>query len=375
MRHRILISLMVIILAPMVIYAQKDTIEFKKKLDKLFDVTDAPGAAVLVSKGDETIFAYYNGLKNLETREPIGRGTHFRMASITKQITAHAIYSLVQKGKIQASTLITEIFNDLPLEFAAIRIEHLLQHSAGLPDYEDMIPKEQKEQLSDQDVLNLIIRRPKLKFPPGDQFRYSNTGYCVLALIVQKVSGISFAEYVKENLFKPINIQEGLIYTPQSKIVDRAFGYHPIRSKYLYADQSITSATQGDGGAYLSQAEIQKWCNFITYSISTDSVYRNLHNNGMKVNHSVSYQLGLFKITDENKNIHLFHSGESTGFQNILYIDVNNDLSITILTNRDDFIISQMFDELLSFYGRNLVMQKNLGKSTFIWLSDVYMGY
>ncbi|MGO3192764.1 MAG: serine hydrolase domain-containing protein [Sphingobacterium sp.] len=374
MRSPLLINLIAVILVPIFTQAQKNTSDLEATLDQLFINPNIPGAAILVSQQGETIFSYYNGLKNIETGEHVGPNSHFRMASVTKQITARAIHSLIQQGKIQATSSITEILDNLPEEFFSVQVRHLLQHSSGLPDYEDFIPKDQKKQLSDHDVLDLIIENPKLQFCPGDRFKYSNTGYCLLALIVEKVSRNTFAQYVRETLFKPIDIHDGLIYTPHSKIIDRAIGYHLEGADCAYADQSITSATQGDGGAYLATQEMQKWCRLITSSLHRDSDYRNQFNAGMQVKNNIRYQLGLFNFSDTDHHLHVFHSGESTGFQNIVYMDVHNKFSIIVFTNRDDFIVSKIFDALLAFYGRDHVMREQLGEPTFLWLNKVYSG-
>lgn len=361
-------------MVPCLTNAQKNILDLKKNLDELLNVANSPGAAVLVSKEGKTIFSYYNGLRSLEKQQPIGQHTHFRMASVTKQITAHAIYRLVKEGKLEISTSMTEIFDNLPDEFNSIQIKHLLQHSSGLPDYEYMIPEKRTEQVSDQDVLDIIVQRPKLKFQPGQRFRYSNTAYCILALIIKKVSGLTFADYVKKELFEPINITEALVYTPQARILDRAYGYHPVGAHYNYADQSITSATQGDGGAYLAPLEMQKWCQFLIDRFPKDNDYTKLFNNGMQVKDHVRYQLGLFNFVDKYGHFHLFHSGESTGFQNIIYVDIHNKFSIIVFTNRDDFIVSKLFDEILSFYNRDNLMKTYLGESAFSWLNKIYSG-
>lgn len=374
MKAQIIISLITIILATSSCGIQMNTKKLPTQLDALLSGSNNPGAAILVTKEGKTVFSYYRGATQLDVGKPISENTHFRMASLTKQLTAHAIYNLIKTGELSPKTYISEILPNWPDEFKSIQIHHLLEHSSGLPDYEENIPVDQVNQLSDNDVFELTLQNPTIKFPAGHQFSYSNTGYCLLALIVKKISHESFANYVKENLFVPIDINDGLIYDSGSEIIERAYGYHPDSLGYIYADQSITSATQGDGGAYMSTLEMQKWHQYIANQINDHSAYRLFYNNGKHVKDNINYQLGLFNFRDKDKNLHLFHSGESTGFENITYLDVKEKLSIIVFTNRDDQIVSSLFEQILTSFAPKSPIRKQLRRPTFLWLNKIYSG-
>ncbi|VTP97042.1 serine hydrolase domain-containing protein [Sphingobacterium daejeonense] len=123
-------------------------------------------------------------------------------------------------------------------------------------DYEGLIPVNQKDQLSDLDVLKIIEPLDSVYFQPGSKWRYSNTGYCLLALIIEKVSGKNYSNYVNEKIFSVFGMRNSLVYNPEDKISNRAFGYHLQNDKFRFADQSLTSATKGDGGVYTSAGRI-----------------------------------------------------------------------------------------------------------------------
>jgi CubicO group peptidase (beta-lactamase class C family) len=129
-----------------------------------------------------------------------------------------------------------------------ITIRNLLQHTSGLIDYEDLIPDSATAQVLDRDVLQMMMARDSTYFPPGSAFRYSNSGYAVLAMIAEKISGQSFAAFLKDNIFKPLGIEtirwleEGISTVPNG-LSDIMRG-----DSVVFSDQSPTSAVLGDGG-------------------------------------------------------------------------------------------------------------------------------
>jgi CubicO group peptidase (beta-lactamase class C family) len=157
-----------------------------------YAVPGSPGASVLVARGDAILYAKAFGLADLERRTPVRWATKFRLASCTKQFTAAAILILESKGRLALDDSASKYLPELPPYAKDVTIRQLLTHSGGLPDYEDLIPKERTTQVSDRDALLLMASAKALLFPAGSQFRYSNTGYALLALIVEKVSGQSF---------------------------------------------------------------------------------------------------------------------------------------------------------------------------------------
>lgn len=344
-----------------------------KTLAKYYANEKEPGIAVAVSQHGHIRYRYAVGTANLETKQKITEKTHFRMASVSKQVTAQAICRLFAQGKLKLTDTLGFFFENLPAALHRITVDQLLQHRSGIMDYEALIPAGRAVQVSDEDVLNYIRQTDTLYFPAGSRFRYSNTGYCLLALIVEQVSKESFAAFVKKNLFQPNGILDGIVYTADALIPNRAFGYHLKKDAVIFADQSVTSATQGDGGVYLSTLEYHRWADFLLHkSFQETNIGHLLEQESFPVKDGVSYHLGWF-IYPIDGNTLFFHSGESTGFHNIVYLDKKKDLVITLFSNRDDLVIATAFDALLDVLQLDKPMDKTgQNQSVFGWLNAVY---
>lgn len=332
----------------------------------------APGVACEISQNGHTVYRYAIGRADLKEKRAITSSSHFRLASVSKQVTAQAIYTLVIQKRLKLDDQLSHFFENFPVALRGITIEQLLQHTSGIWDYEELIPKDRKDQVSDRDVLNYIKQTDRLYFPSGSQFRYSNTGYCLLSLIIEQVTKQSFASFVKDQLFEPMGISKGLVYEQGKTVDERVYGYHPAEGSYLFADQSVTSATQGDGGVYLSADEYHKWANFLLKDRLLDSgVEHLLDQMASPVKDGIAYHFGWF-IQKKAGNKILFHSGESTGFHNVVYIDMQKGLVISLFSNRDDFMIGEAFDAILKTMDISKPVSNAPSISTFAWLNGVY---
>ncbi len=236
-----------------------------RKLDALFSLLadkNSPGVAVLVRSHGGVIFQRGYGIRDARTRAPIDEHTNFRLASVTKQFTAMAVMLLVHDGKLQLDQRLTGIFPDLPAYSGAIAIRHLLTHTSGLPDYEDLMGPgwSPVHQIQDGDVLELLQHQSASKFAPGTSWDYSNSGYVMLGLIVAKVSGEPFAEFLRRRIFAPLHMDGTLLYVKGgNSVANRAYGHSKGAGSFEETDQSSTSATQGDGGVYSNLADLAKW--------------------------------------------------------------------------------------------------------------------
>ena len=225
-----------------------------------FNKPDVPGASVAVIKDGKIVFKKGYGLANLETGEKAADYTNYRLASVTKQFTAMCILILKEQGRLNLETKLTEIFQDFPDYGEKITIKNLLQHTSGLIAYESLMPEGQTEQVHDNDVLEMMKTQDSTYFEPGESYRYSNSGYALLAMIVEKISGKSFADFLKENIFDPLGMENTIAYEKGiSTVKRRAFGYKKGESGFEDSDQSSTSAVLGDGGIYTSVMDYYKW--------------------------------------------------------------------------------------------------------------------
>lgn len=180
---------------------------------------NSPGVAVLLVKDGRKLFERGYGLRDLHSAAKIDSRTNFRLASCTKQFTAMAIMLLVHDGKLRYEQKLTDVFPDFPSYGKSISIRNLLNHTGGLPDYETLMeqPKNKRKwnedhQIQDAEVLAVLEQTDHGMFPPGTQWYYSNSGYVVLGLVVAKVAGQPFPEFLRERIFTPLKMNNTVAY-------------------------------------------------------------------------------------------------------------------------------------------------------------------
>src|SRR5438477_12990320 len=198
--RRVLLSLT--LLTPFVSNSPASSADVAPQVDAIFKPLLAPGSpgfAVGVMQNGKLLFARGYGLADLAAKAPITPATDFRLASVTKQFTAMAVMLLVREGKLRYEQTLSEIFPEFPQYGSKITVRHLLNHTSGLRAYEEIYDKQTAgtspdniPQLHDADVLRILEQQTSGSFAPGERWEYSNSGYSVLATIVERVSGISF---------------------------------------------------------------------------------------------------------------------------------------------------------------------------------------
>ena len=313
----------------------------QKSIDDImsaYQSSDKPGASVLVFKDDKIIFKKGYGVSNVSTQEKITQNTNFRLASVTKQFTAMSILLLVQKGRLKLEDPLKKYFPSFPVYGKDIKIKHLLTHTSGLMDYEDLIPPTQAVQLHDTNCLQLMYKANGLYFTPGAQYKYSNTGYAILALVVEKISGQDFGVFLKENIFKPLKMKYSVAFEEgKSTIPNRAFGYSMDNGSWVETDQSLTSAVLGDGGIYTNTIEMTQWIKalwdykLLGSEMQIQSWTRKKLNNGAPIEYGYGWHV------EDYKNItHPHHGGSSIGFRNQLLLFPEQKLMVILLTNRNE---------------------------------------
>ncbi len=303
-----------------------------------FNQSSQPGLAVGVSQNGKTIYKKGFGLADVDSMRIINSATNFRIASLTKQFTAMSIMFLKDQGVLNYNDTLKSLFPEFPSYANFITVKHLLQNQGGLKDYEDLIPASQVEQLVDHDVLQILSRQQETQFLPGSQYRYSNGGYVLLSLIVNRLSGLTFPEFLKQKIFQPLGMKSSVAFeSGVSTVSNRAYGYSPIESGFHQTDQSITSATIGDGGIYSSIDDLLLWERELLYPTIVkeetlkEAFLPGLLNDGS----STSYGFG-WMISKFHRHPRIGHTGSSIGFRAAIQRYVAHGVAIIILSNRSD---------------------------------------
>ena len=327
----------------------------EQTVDKLFQKFsgDAPGAAVMVVKDGRPVLAKGYGMANLELRIPCTTNTNFRLASVTKQFTAMSILILSERGKLSLDDKITKFFPEFPACGKEITVRHLLTHTSGVIDYEDVIPEGTTIPVSDRDALLLLLKQNKTNFPPGSEFRYSNSGYALLALIVESASGQKFATFVRENIFRRLGMKNSLAYEQGiSAVPNRAIGYQHKAGKFEWSDQSLTSAVLGDGGVYSSVADLFQWDQAL---YSEKLISRKLLQDAFTIHSAKSdfkgsgYGYGWY-VGESRGTQHIWHYGSTCGFSTKIERFPQKKLSVIVLTNLRNAQLDDIINKVIDLY-------------------------
>jgi CubicO group peptidase (beta-lactamase class C family) len=303
-----------------------------------YDRPDAPGVSVIVIKDGKVLYKKGCGLANVEARIPNTTRTNFRLASLTKQLTAMAILILAEREKLSLDGRLIDFFPDFPVYGRDITVHHLLSHTSGLPDYAAHIPALQKEQLRDHDVLHILKQQKSGDFPPGSKFAYSNSGYVLLGLVVEKVSGQTFARFLDENIFQPLGMFDTVAHEEGiSTVKNRAYGYEPVEKDFRRRDQSVTSATLGDGGVYSSVEDLYRWDQalYTNKLVSITTLNQMFTPEQFGNRQQSSYGMGWF-IDTAGGFRQVSHGGTTVGFRNQILRLPDEKFTVVVLMNRSD---------------------------------------
>ncbi len=320
--------------------------EFASKIDALFEplaTQNSPGVSAMVIHRGQTIYARARGLANLEERIPASIGTNYRLASLTKQFTAMASLILTEKRLLTLEERLTDVFPEFPVYGRQVLIRHLLTHTSGLIDYEDIVPKGTSIPVLDQDVLRLLMTQDKTYFVPGTSYRYSNSGYALLALAVEQRSGLTFARYLKQHIFSPLRMTNTLAYEQGLSIVPmRAYGYSPDGNSFKRTDQSLTSSVLGDGGIYSSLADLYKWDQalYADRIVHHKTIQQAFTAATVTDKKGINYGFGWF-IGEYRRMKEIWHYGETVGFRTRISRFPKDQFTVILLANRSDALLDE----------------------------------
>ncbi len=348
---------------------------------------DQPGFAVLIRYGGRNAYKRAEGVRDLSSKAKIDARTNFRLASFTKQFTAMAIMLLVHDEKLRYDQTLAELFPDFPAYGKSITVRNLLNHTSGLPDYEDLMDAVEKvkgplwsaeKQIQDDEVLKLLKQEEHVKFAPGTSWSYSNSGYVVLGIIVAKASGKSYGEFLQQRIFAPLKMNHTVIFQKgKNEIAHRAYGHSKEKELFKETDQSSTSATLGDGAIYSNLEDLAKWDDALrNHTLLSEKEFQpaltpvklndgsdprwplepnddNLHP-GKPVSYGFGWFLDPFESVlgaSNGRHPRMWHTGSTMGFRTVIERFTEGDgLTVIILCNRTDLDPEKLALQIASYY-------------------------
>lgn len=307
--------------------------------------------SILVAKNGTIVYEAYTGWANHQKGDSINAETPMQIASTTKTFTGGAILQLVQEGKLQLSDSLGKFFPGFP--YPGISVKMLLNHRSGLPNYLYYLEGglwDKKQYLTNTDVLNtLMTLKPGRSSNPDTRFQYCNTNYVLLALIVEKMSGQSFPQYLKENIFEPLGMTHSFVYQPNDTAV-HTVSYNAGGGMW---GMDYTDGPYGDKNVYSTPRDLLKWDqalygNKLISKALLDSAFTP-YSNERPGQHN--YGLGFRLLMLENGKKVIYHNGRWHGFNSAFSRLPEEKATIIILGNRYRSSIYTVARKAYNFFG------------------------
>ena len=314
--------------------------ELTKTIDSILSELykpDEPGAAVIITKNGESIFRKGYGLANLELGIPIEPHMVFRLGSITKQFTAVSILMLYEQGKLDLEDEITKYLPDYPTHGHKITIEHLLHHTSGIKSYTntDECMENITVDLTVEKMIDTFKYQP-MEFAPGEKYNYNNSGYFLLGAIIEKISGMTYIEFLQKHIYEPLGMKNSYYEMPNLIIPGRAAGYMKVdegfeNCVYLsmtqpYAAGSLASSVD-DMAIWDEALYTEKLVKQETLKKAWTSAKLN---NGEEIGYGYAWAVANFQDTNL-----VMHGGDIPGFSTEGFRFPDDHIYVAILTNRE----------------------------------------
>lgn len=317
------------------IFYQEKTAKIDSVIRTIADKNHFNGNILVAYKGNCIIKESF-GYADLYKKEELTTESVFQLASLSKQFTAMAIMILKEQGKLNYDDSVTMHIPDFP--FKKITIRMLLNHTSGLPNYMWVTEKLWKENRIpyNDDIIELLKKsNTPLYFTPGRKFDYSNTGYVILASIVEKVSNKHFSNFMEEEVFLPLGMENTFVYSASFKNrKDKLKGYSIRGKRYRIVDETINDGTVGDKGVYSTLDDLFKWDQSLYDNVLVSKETLDEALSGFKIRNkfNVNYGFG-FRLTERNDKKVAYHHGRWNGFRTSIYRFVEDSNTIIILNH------------------------------------------
>lgn len=337
---------------------QPDSAWLMQNIDSLISQSlpsNAPGGAIAIVSGEKILYQKAFGLMSMEYQLPNTSHTLFNLASVSKHFTAFCVLLLEKEGKLKLTDDIRNYLPDLPDYKDTVTISQLIHHTSGIASSDNLrlfagLPFEAPWDADDE--MDIISRYSQLNYKPNSEGNYSNSGYFLLAKIVEKVSGMSFSDYLTYHVFEPLGMNESFVYDCPGKIIQgKATGYKRVESNYMRMNTEGESV-YGSTNLYCSLNDITIWMqNLLNPSVGDKELVSRLYypshylNNGDIMNYAfglnIRYYKGL-KIAD--------HAGYAMGFRSQIMIFPKNNLAIVTLSNNESIDNYSLITKIADLY-------------------------
>ncbi len=346
-----------------ILFSQSDAILTGAEIGKLMDKLHQNGqfnGTVLVADNGKVLYKGAHGYGDFETKRKLVIESPCYLASVSKQFTTMAIMILNEKGKLNYDDPLTKYFPEFPDYAKNVTIRQMMEHTSGVANHYDL--GIYKPGLTNEDVLQALIKQENLNFTPGEKYSYSNGAYVLLSMIVEKISGQPFSTFMKKNIFAPLEMENTCVFdknTPAMK--NRAIGYTPAWTKEDYEIY-----TTGAGGMYSTVEDLFKWDQalytdkLISKKTLEEAFTSAKLNDGSETGYGFGWGIG--ENEDGGKIVR--HSGGLNGFRTFIERDLQHKRTIILLTNNGSTYLNGVLDAIRNIQnGKAYEMPKiNIGQ-------------
>lgn len=319
-------------------YPKTKTEKVSHKLDSLLQRINKRHdfhGSLLVAKNGKIVYNNQVGYADFKNKKPLNEASVFQLASVSKQFTAAAIMLLYERNQIKLTDTVNKYFPNFPYEH--VTITNLLNHTGGLPKYFWVAEHKWKQEKAptNSEMMELLASSDVLRFfRPGRNFDYSNTGYMVLASIVEKISGTSFNDFVKKNIFDPLNMKDSFVYSFENDNIrdNQLDGYRLYRGwRHLKIKNTVNDAIVGDKNVYTTSEDLFKWTLGLNNGklLSKESLDLMYAKGETVYGRKIPYGFG-FRIDTKDQNT-IYHHGKWNGFSTGLTQYQEDDLVVIVL--------------------------------------------
>lgn len=316
---------------------------------------NVPGVSVAVVKEGKVVLAKGYGLANVEHQVPVKPETVFQSGSVGKQFTATAVMMLVEEGKINLDEKIGKYLGESPDTWKNITVRHLLTHTAGMTDY----PKgfDFRRDYTEDELLKIAQNIPTA-FEPGEKFQYSNLGYVTLGILISKVTGKFYGEFLRERIFQPSGMTTARVITEADIVPNRAAGYRLVKGELKNQNWvSPVLNTTADGSLYLTVLDLAKWDaalygETLLKKASLDQMWTPVSLNNGKIS-QYGFGWGVGKIN--NRRL-ISHNGAWQGFMAHIGRYVDDKITVIVLANLSGFNVTKLAEEIAGIYNPELAL-------------------
>ena len=315
-----------------------------------------PGAAIAVIKDGNVVFKKGYGVADVNSKAPITPSTNFNICSMTKQFTAYAILQLHREGKLSLDDKLSRFFPDFTSKVASVvSVRQLLSHNSGIMEHYDYVDKAKYKEFWDKDVLTALRGVDSVYFPAGTRYRYSNAAFCLLSLIIEKVSGETYPAYICNHVFAPLHMVRSNVIQPNFTIADRSFGYESEKDTFRISDakESLFFSTMGDGGVYTSIDDYVRWLTAIQEKRVLDpALLKEAQSAQFPIDtaRSLSYGFGWFVAGSGDSKL-VYHTGSNGGFRTIVLMKPSAKYAVVIFSNRTGVDLEDLIRVINRIYG------------------------